>query len=256
MKTPGRLRPPPRAPLRAPIAALLAAAMACLAGPVGAAGAERRAAPTADLAAGRLLVASRDLVDPNFRETVVLLLRHGPEGALGLIVNRPTELPLADLLPGLEGIEGRGDAVWEGGPVLRTAFLFLVRRAGGVRPPPELERVLGETSFGTREEDLGQLLAVGVAEKDLRVYAGHAGWAPGQLEGEIFTGGWSVVPATEELVFSPDPGRLWLDLQLAGEDRVAEWSRRGRVAQPARTETTGGSWRAASVQLSPPSAEP
>ncbi len=257
MRTPRRLRPPPRAPLRAPIAVWLAVALGALTGTAGPAVADGRPAPAAELAAGRLLVASRDLADPNFSQTVVLLLKHGPEGALGLIVNRRTELPLATLLPELEGIEGRRDPVWEGGPVLRTAFLFLARGIRSAEPPPGLERVLGGIFFGTSAEHLGRLFGGGLAETDLRVYAGHAGWAPGQLEREIRFGGWAVLPATEEIVFSPTPERLWLELSLAGEDRVAAWSRhRGPAAQAERTETTGGSWRAASVQLSPPSAEP
>ncbi len=212
MKAPAWLRAllsrPPRA---APIAMLLAALL-------GLSAAEGRPALAADLAVGRLVVASRDLVDPNFRESVVLLLRYGSEGALGLIVNRPTALTLSALLPDLEGVDGRGDALWEGGPVLRTAFLFLVRTAP---PPPNLDRVLGRTSFGTSAEDLERLLVAGVSEQDLRVYAGHAGWAPGQLEREIRLGGWTVLPATEEIVFSPAPERIWLDLQLLPGERIA-----------------------------------
>ncbi len=163
------------------------------------------------LAKGMFLVASRDLRDPNFFETVVLLLQYSSEGALGIVVNRPTPMKLADLLPEMEGLAEREDTVYLGGPVMQGRMLMLVRSAD--EPSPESRQVLDDVYYSGDKELLARL--VGQESEDgeeFRVFAGHAGWAPGQLEWEVKRGGWHILRAEGAAVFDTDPRELWPEL--------------------------------------------
>lgn len=168
-------------------------------------------AQTSRLAPGMFLVASRELRDPSFAETAVLLLRYGSDGALGLVVNRPTQMKLADLLPEIEGIAERDDTVYVGGPVMQENMLLLVRSDD---EPPESQQVMDDVYFSGSKELLARL--VGQEEKEdggeFRVFAGHAGWAPGQLEWEVKRGGWHVLRAESTAVFDTPPEKLWPEL--------------------------------------------
>ena len=169
------------------------------------AGAGSEAAGTR-LGAGVFLYAAPGLGDPNFAETVVLLVRHGSEGAMGLIINRPTEAMAKEALPeaALAGLR-----VYRGGPVERDGILALLR---GSRPPPVAERVL-DGVFLVRPADLASVAGRGSAvdrDRDrVRVYAGYAGWGAGQLEKEIRLGGWVVGPAHADALFTREPEALW-----------------------------------------------
>jgi putative transcriptional regulator len=158
------------------------------------------------LGKGDFLVASRDLRDPSFSRTVVLLLEHGPEGTLGLIVNRPTTMKLAALLPDMEGLDERDDEVYAGGPVLPGAMLMLVRSD---RAPSESPQVLEGVYYSGNQELLAELVRRGGDGEPFRVYAGHAGWAPGQLEWEVRRRSWHVVPGDGAVVFDEEPLELW-----------------------------------------------
>ncbi len=154
---------------------------------------------------GTLLVASPSLRDPNFIRTVVLLCQHDADGALGLILNRPTDAAVGDFLPDWAPHLSTPDVVFEGGPVQREAAVALARLDGD--PPSD-----GWVGVGP---DLG-LLDVSVPPWDvpgkveaLRVFSGYAGWGAGQLEGELQTHDWFVVPAEPGDPFDADPLPLW-----------------------------------------------
>jgi len=164
---------------------------------------------------GTFLIASRDLVDPNFRETVVIMLDYGQTGAVGLVINRPTEVPVSRLVPYIAALRDREDRVFNGGPVepLRMTFLFRSRRQ------PEkglaiLDEVWAASSFELLEDTAQQ------SEVPIRVFAGYAGWAPGQLDGEIERRSWHVMDGEADAVFSPEPGKLWRELIQRTELRV------------------------------------
>lgn len=174
-----------------------------------------------DLGPGRFLVASRGVFGPIFAESVVLLLEHGAEGTMGLIVNRPTESRLGEILPDFEALLERPDRAWFGGPVgFGTAFLLLVRAE---EPAPGGFPVV-EGVYATGEPDtLKTLLAAG--DTAFRGYVGYAGWAPHQLEGEMARGDWYVLPADAATTFSEHPERVWSRLIESCEGVEARVSR-------------------------------
>lgn len=157
-----------------------------------------------DLRAGRLLVATPDLADPNFSHAVVLLLEHNDEGAFGVVLNRPSDVAVAAALPGWEQLAVPPDVVFVGGPVQQDGVVALGAgdEAGAVVKP-----VLPSVGVVDLEQD--PLIAGGDLQR-VRVFAGYAGWSTGQLETEIAEGGWFVVDATPSDVFSDDPEDLWL----------------------------------------------
>lgn len=188
-------------------------------------------------AKGRFLVAERDLRDPNFSETVVLLTHYGEGGAMGLIVNWPTAAPAAELLPHVGGIAGLSDTIFVGGPVARQVLLMLLRSQGELEGA---EHVFADVHLGTSRELLERVASGEQAVEEFRLYSGHAGWAPGQLELELAAGGWRVLPGEPGLVFDADPERVWSELMKRGE---VQWTRRGgaageRAAGPAQPRSS------------------
>jgi putative transcriptional regulator len=156
---------------------------------------------------GRLLVATPNLGDPNFERTVVLVLEHGDEGALGVVLNRPSELDVAEPLPEWAGAAAHPPVVFIGGPVAPSAAVCLARlgRDGGAEG---WQPLLDGTPVGTMDLDSDPDEAIPRLE-EIRVFAGYAGWGPGQLEGEIADGGWFVVDADPDDPLSPAPQNLW-----------------------------------------------
>jgi len=154
---------------------------------------------------GHLLVAGPGLVDPNFRRTVVLVGEHGEQGAMGVVLNRPSGVELEEAVPPLVDLDGVDDVVYVGGPVQPQAIVVL-----GDFAEPERAGVLvfGSIGFLPGEVDPNELGELGRA----RVFAGYAGWAAGQLEGELEEGSWIVEPALAADVFTDDPGQLWSDV--------------------------------------------
>ena len=155
-----------------------------------------------------VLVAKPGLLDPNFRETVVLVARTEGAQTLGVILNRPTELKLADLWQGNASADGYTDRVFFGGPVLNRTLVALFRSP---TPPgaPAFE-VLSHVYLSMHPDNLEHLLAQKTAT--YRLYAGFSGWAPRQLEGEIEREGWYVLPAREDMLFRKDTAGMWLEL--------------------------------------------
>jgi putative transcriptional regulator len=155
---------------------------------------------------GRLLVATPRLDDPNFRRTVVLMLDHSDEGAMGIVVNRPLEVDVATVLPGWQPYLTAPGRLFRGGPVGLDGALGVVAVPGDDDEPVGVRRILG--SLGLVDLDTPpQIVAGGVA--GLRIFAGHSGWGAGQLEDEIAEGAWYVVDAEARDAFSDAPGELW-----------------------------------------------
>ena len=173
---------------------------------------------TGKLDKGKLLVASRTLEDPSFARTVVLLVEYGSDGALGVIVNRPTEVPLGDALPEVKELERRRDVtIYLGGPVARERMLVLLRTS---REPPESMRIFGRVFASGSLAALRKSVTRG---EGVRAYVGYAGWAPGQLDAEVARGDWLIGPADVEAVFADHPGAVWERLveRFAGEWAMA-----------------------------------
>ncbi|HEX6578713.1 MAG TPA: YqgE/AlgH family protein [Jiangellaceae bacterium] len=155
--------------------------------------------------AGRLLVATPALRDPNFDRAVILLLSHDDDGALGVVVNRPTEVPVTDILPNWQAVVTEPGVVFQGGPVSLDSALGLVVLADGTEPLG-VRRVSGR--LGVVDLDAPpEVVQPGVVA--MRVFAGYAGWSPDQLETEIAEGSWYVVDAETDDAFRGDAPLLW-----------------------------------------------
>lgn len=160
------------------------------------------------LSPGRLLVATPELEEPNFARAVVLLLAHGDDGSLGVVVNRPGELPVTEVLPGLATAVSEPATMFAGGPVQPDGVIGLGRVGPG--QPDEEVTSLNLVIPGLGVVDLDQDPDVLAGQlSDLRLFAGHAGWTPGQLESELEQGGWFVVDARPGDAFCSAPGELW-----------------------------------------------
>lgn len=163
---------------------------------------DQEAAAPSDLA-GRLLVATPTLLDPNFYRTVVYLAEHGPEGALGIVLNRPTDEAVADHIEGWSGYLAAPEVVFVGGPVSNEVAVAVAQNPA---IPPE--------SWQPQLNDVGLLditegpEPIGGVDR-LRIFSGYAGWVTGQLELELATGSWFVLDAVAADVFAADPTGLW-----------------------------------------------
>ncbi|MFH8606682.1 YqgE/AlgH family protein [Streptomyces sp. NPDC018029] len=167
---------------------------------------------------GRLLVATPALADPNFDRAVVLLLDHDEEGSLGVVLNRPTPVDVADILEGWGELAGTPGVVFQGGPVSLDSALGVAVIPGdeavsatagsraGRQDPVGFRRVHGAIGLVDLEAP-PELLASALGS--LRIFAGYSGWGPGQLETELADGAWYVVESEPGDVSSPDPERLW-----------------------------------------------
>ena len=158
-----------------------------------------------------LLVASPELVDPNFRETVVLVTRYrGIAGPIGVILNRPSRVPLERAMPDEPALSGIDEKVWFGGPVARQALFYVFRAS---KPPEDAIEVAEGVYLDWGAERLKALLARDKPTEGLRVYAGHAAWAPGQLEAEVARGSWKSARPEERIIFSARPETVWSELE-------------------------------------------
>ena len=164
-------------------------------------------------AKGRFLVASPNLSDPRFRETVVLLIDYGAGGATGLIINRPSRVKLSELFPDEPGLKERTDIVYYGGPVEGRQMLMLIR-AG--EKPEESVHVFGDVYVSTSKNTLERMVGSHKPDKQLRLYAGYAGWMPGQLNGEVARGDWLIVRADARSIFESDASGIWDELIQRG----------------------------------------
>ena len=152
---------------------------------------------------GQLLLASPTLSDPNFARTVVLIGAHSEEGAMGVVLNRPSALTVGEAVPQLLATLDLGDPVFAGGPVQPDSLVLL---AEFLDPTPAGLLVLGRIGFPAPDVDLDELAEATVRG---RVFAGYAGWGEGQLDAELDQGDWFVQAAEPEDVFSEEPEALW-----------------------------------------------
>ena len=154
---------------------------------------------------GRLLIASPTLADPNFARTVVLITEHSPEGAMGVVLNRPSETEVEAVAPELAAIAG-AEPVFIGGPVQPQALVVLAEFSD---PAAAAWIVAADVGFVSAEVERDSLEA---SIRRGRVYAGYSGWGSGQLEGEVSEDAWIVEPPLPAELFPEDPRALWRDV--------------------------------------------
>lgn len=171
-----------------------------------------------DLAAGKLLVASPDLPDPNFAKTVVLLVQYDEDGVVGLILNRRSKVPISRVLDELAGAKSRPDPVYAGGPVGRSDVLALVRSA---QAPGDAKRIFADVFLVSSKDALEKAFASANDIDKLRVYLGYSGWTTQQLQNELDLGAWYIFQGNIKAVFDSNPEGLWPRLIRETELRIA-----------------------------------
>jgi len=154
---------------------------------------------------GKLLIASPKIVDPNFRRVVVYMAEHSEDGALGLVINRRAEATVREAVPDLDWLTREDDAsVWVGGPVAPGSVIVLAEYAD-----PSRAALLVDDDLGFVPADVEDRDEFAAAVRRTRIFAGHAGWGPGQLESELEEDSWIVEPAQRGDVFTAEPEALW-----------------------------------------------
>jgi putative transcriptional regulator len=153
---------------------------------------------------GQLLIASPSIHDPNFRRTVVYMTEHGEDGAMGLVLNRAAETTVGEAVPDLAWLAEEDAVVHVGGPVSPQSVVVLAEFE-----EPEQSALLVDDDLGFVPAEIEDTTALADALGRRRVFAGHAGWGPGQLEAEMEEESWIVEPARREDVFTADPEELW-----------------------------------------------
>lgn len=162
-----------------------------------------------ELAQGMFLVADQRLMDPNFRETVVLLIRYGPEGTMGLVINRPLQVKLSIVFPDVKELDKSRETLYLGGPVEPSGMLLLVRSAA---PPEDSMPVFGDVYLSSSQKVLQRLIKTPDHNDRFRIFAGYVGWAPKQLEHERDREDWHVLEADAETIFDRKPSEIWPEL--------------------------------------------
>lgn len=152
---------------------------------------------------GKFLIASPALVDPNFARAVVLIAEHTDDGAMGLILNRPTDAVVAEAVEELAGVVEPGEPVFVGGPVQEQSVMVLAEFDD---PAQAAALVIEDVGFLPADAQLEDLSG---HTRRARVFAGHAGWGPGQLDVELEEGSWIVADPRTDEVFSEEPDELW-----------------------------------------------
>ncbi len=161
------------------------------------------------LSTGKFLVAGKYLRDPRFAETVILLINYDRSGAMGLIINRPTEVKLSAVFPDIKGLRQKVDTVYIGGPVARRQMLLLMGL--GSQPKnsfPVFDNIYVSLSSAVFKSVIGNLKE----GERFRIYYGYAGWSPGQLEQEVFRGDWCILQADVETIFDKTVSTVWPEL--------------------------------------------
>jgi putative AlgH/UPF0301 family transcriptional regulator len=173
------------------------------------------------LGTGKVLVASRDLGDPNFVKTVILLVRYDPQGVVGLVLNRRSHVPLSRVLKDLKAAKDRSDPVYLGGPVETPAVFALLQSAARVEGA---EHISGAIYLISAKPLFEQTISTRPDPGVFHVYLGYAGWTEDQLRREVELGAWYIFPAEAGTVFNSDPDSLWpqmigkTELKMAGTE--------------------------------------
>jgi putative transcriptional regulator len=158
-----------------------------------------------DLNTGRILVARRNMLDRNFAQTVILLVHYDEKGTVGLIINRPTKIPLSRLAKEFEGVKGRSDPLYLGGPVESSGVMALFRSS---TKREDAKLVFADIYMISVKATLEKAIA-SATPSTLHLYLGYAGWDAGQLEWELGMNAWDVLPPNAGIVFDPHPETLW-----------------------------------------------
>lgn len=170
------------------------------------------------LAPGKFLIAPPEAIDPHFAAAVVLLISYDENGAIGLVVNWPTEIPIARVLENVKSAKRIADPVYSGGPVEQEAVFALYRSA---KKPGKAAPLFGDVYLASTKSALEHVLSRKPTPKTLRIYLGYTGWGPGQLDHEMELGVWRILPADAQSVFDADPSSVWPRLVDRTEMRLA-----------------------------------
>lgn len=154
---------------------------------------------------GTLLVAAPGSIGP-FAQTVVLVIEHGRAGALGLVVNLPTDDGLEDVLPEQIQSPQQDYRLFSGGPVQQQQLSIVLR---GDQGSEDLVQVTSELRYTRLTAAFDRIIAAAPPRTHIRVFAGYTGWGPGQLEWEIHRGAWLITAADAETILESDPTSLW-----------------------------------------------
>lgn len=188
-----------------------------------------------EIEAGRFLVASRDLGDPNFAHTVILLVHYDEEkGAVGLVINRRSDVPISKVFHDMREARNRTDPVYLGGPVELESVLALWKTSD---KPEDAARVFGNVYLIADKQLLQKTMASAAEADSFHAYLGYAGWGPGQLEHEVELGAWHIMAPSAGDVFHSDPDSVWPRLIRRTELQIA--SARDHSA---RSTATGSTW--------------
>ena len=155
---------------------------------------------------GIFLFSSPMLRDPEFLHTVVFLISYEKKRGMGIIINRPTEIPLTEVIPELGGVRELTSPLFVGGPVNRNMLLVLLQSD---KPPSTAQKVFEDVYFAEDKETITEVLENSNLHKKIRVYAGYSGWGSRQLDWEVERGDWIVVDADKEKLFNNDPSTVW-----------------------------------------------
>jgi putative transcriptional regulator len=167
---------------------------------------------------GTFLVAPRRAADPSFAGTVVLLVRSDHSGALGLVINRPTDVPVSAVLQDYKPAPRVKDHAFSGGPVQEEALLALYRSPKKIE---ETSLIFQDVYLVSTRPALEHIFRLKPDPRTLRVYMGYTGWGPGQLQHEMDLNVWRVLPADADSVFAADPSAVWQKLIERTELRFA-----------------------------------
>lgn len=173
---------------------------------------------TTDLGPGKLLVASRELADPNFAETVILLVHYDTEGVVGLMLNRRTHIPISRVFSQIKAAKRRSDPVYLGGPVETPTVFALLQSTHKLE---KAEHVFGGVYWISSKTALEKAISSRADPGHLHIYLGYAGWSADQLKSEVRLGGWFIFPAEQQTVFNAHPESLWREMIKKTELNVA-----------------------------------
>ncbi|WP_111764905.1 YqgE/AlgH family protein [Nakamurella deserti] len=165
----------------------------------------------AELRTGALLVATPDLTGPTFERTVIYLVSHSDGGSLGVVLNRPSEVPVHNVLPQWNALAARSQVIFVGGPMRPDAAMCVgvalsgrrLRELSGIAP---IRGPVCLVDVDAEPDELAPSL------RGVRLFGGHAGWAPGQLENEVERGSWFVVPGLPDDILVPPKVDLWFEV--------------------------------------------
>ncbi len=164
---------------------------------------------SARLSKGKFLVASRQIKDPRFMETVIFLVQHDLNGAVGLIVNRPTTVRLSELFPEMKEQSGKEHLTNIGGPLGMNQITLLIHSRDKIEGS---QQIIDNVYASSSKTTLEHLIKNTSKETRFNAYAGYAGWIGGQLEHEVSRGDWHVVQADAATIFDKSPSAVWQDL--------------------------------------------